>query len=148
MKSLALAVMILSTTLTSVCAAEKLSGEKLNWVMTSVHDETVECWAYFGLIETLARISDGMDVADLYKPIADAMSERTKIIGKIINITDAATITKFMFSLKTHERTIDGNPANFPSLIIKNKDHCNNSYENYESRIVFYTDQYEKKFKN
>ena len=45
MKSLALAVMILSTTLTSVCAAEKLSGEKLNWVMTSVHDETVECWA-------------------------------------------------------------------------------------------------------
>ena len=97
MKSLALAVMILSTTLTSVCAAEKLSGEKLNWVMTSVHDETVECWAYFGLIETFARISDGMDVADLYKPIADAMSKRTKIIGKIINITDAATITKFMF---------------------------------------------------
>ena len=42
MKSLALAIMILSTTLTSVCAAEKLSGEKLNWVMTSVHDETVE----------------------------------------------------------------------------------------------------------
>ena len=67
---------------------------------------------------------------------------------KIAKKTSLRTITKFMFSLKTHERTIDGNPSNFPSLIIKNKDHCNNSYENYESRIDFYTDQYEKKFKN
>ena len=100
MKSLILATLTLSITLSPVYAAEKWSGEKLNWVMTSVHDDQVKCWAYYGLVEVFARISDGIDVADQYKPIADAMRQRAKLTGKLIQIKDEATLAKFKLVLK------------------------------------------------
>ena len=100
MKKLAMAIMIVSIALTPVYATEKWSEKKLNWVMTSVHDDQVKCWAYYGLVEAFARISDGIDVADQYKPIADAMRQRAKLTGNLIKINEEATLAKFKLVLK------------------------------------------------
>ena len=148
MKTLALAVLTLSIALTPVYAAEELSGEKLNWVMTSIHDETVECWAYYGLVGSFGTISGDNKLASQLKPILDLINQRIENLGKIINIKDEAVAAKFVLVLKKLEKILDGNPSNFPILIAKYGDSCQWAIENVQPRIDFYTAQYEKKFEN
>ena len=114
--------------------------------MTSVHDEQVTCWAYYGIAEAFAKISGEIDVADQIKQVADAMSQKAIITGKLINIKDEATIAKLKFVHESFKKLLDNNPSNYPLLIEKHKDSCKQIFENAIPRLDYYANQYEKKF--
>jgi hypothetical protein len=127
--------------------AEKLD-DKTNWILTSVHDELVECSSFYGLLGVLAGKSGGSKVAAQSNQVATLLNHRVAGLGKMINILPEATIAKMKLANEMHLKTISNDSNNLPILIVKYKDLCNQVVENTESRFNFFLNDYEKKFEN
>ena len=51
------------------------ADDKMNWVFGNVHDEMVECSAYYGLVQALAQNSDGSELVKKLGPITKHLSQ-------------------------------------------------------------------------
>ena len=122
------------------------ADDKMNWVFGNVHDEMVECSAYYGLVQAIAQNSDGSELVKKLGPITKHLSQMIASTAKTAGITIEASLALYQLFLEKYRDTIDNNANNLPILILKYGDFCKQVVENGDSRLSFYWSEYDKKF--